>query len=150
MGFPISRLQYKTAPKSGAEIDDFYSEFVQSLSEEMSSSEKLLYFCESQMNFIREYWGKELFRTLYTNAFTPNHNYFLDKNRPLYKIIYKFASEGQKAREFKQDLSPDDITMLITRCMRGTLFDWCIHDDDFDLVMETKKIIHTLLEGLKE
>jgi AcrR family transcriptional regulator len=142
------KSKYEIFLEKFKEIDEFYSEFTQSLSEEASTSEKLLHFSKSQMVFLRDCWGKDLFRTLYTNA-SPNHNYFLDRNRALFKIVNTFANEGQKTGEFKQDLSPDEITTLITRCMRGTLFDWCISDDDFDLVMETQKIIRTILEGLK-
>jgi AcrR family transcriptional regulator len=143
------KSKYEIFLEKFKEIDDFYGEFTQSLSEELSFSEKLLRLSETQMVYIKNNWGKELFRTLYTNALASNHNYFLDKNRALFQITNKFVSKGQETGEFKQVLSTDEITMLITRCMRGTLYDWCI-SDDFDLVMETQKFIRILLDGLKE
>lgn len=130
------------------EIDEFYTELAQTISKEANASEKLLHFSESQMIFLRDEWGKDLFRTLYTNASTQN-NYFLDKNRALFKIVNKFVNEGQKTGELKEDLSAEEITVLLTRCMRGTLYDWCISDDDFDLVLETQRLISTILKGLK-
>lgn len=130
------------------EIDEFYSEIAQSLPKDASASEKLLNFSESQMLFIRDHWGSGLFRTLYTNA-SPTHNYFLDQNRALFKIVHTFIIEGQKAGEFKEDLSANEITKAITRCIRATLFDWCITDIDFDLVLENQKIMRIILEGLK-
>ncbi|MEH6947607.1 TetR/AcrR family transcriptional regulator [Bacillus sp. JJ634] len=130
------------------EIDEIYWEFTQSLPEETDASEKLRQLSELQMVYLRDYWGKDLFRTLYTNA-SPNNNYFLNKNRAIFKIVHQFVSEGQKKGEFKKDLSPEEITIIITRCMRGTLFDWCIGDDNFDLLLETQKIIHTLLDGIR-
>ena len=142
------KSKYEIFLEKFKEIDEYYSEFTQSLSEEASASEKLLHFSESQMVYLRDYWGKSLFRTLYTNA-SPENNYFLDKNRALFKIVNKFVNEGQKAGEWKEDLSAEEIATLITRCMRGTLFDWCISDNDFDLTMETRNLIRTILEGLK-
>ncbi|RID85297.1 TetR/AcrR family transcriptional regulator [Peribacillus asahii] len=130
------------------EIDEVYWEFTQSLPEETDASEKLRQLSELQMVYLRDYWGKDLFRTLYTNA-SPNNNYFLSQNRAIFKIVHQFVSEGQKKGEFKKDLSPEEITIIITRCMRGTLFDWCIGHDNFDLLLENQKIIHTVLDGIK-
>lgn len=141
------KSKYEIFLEKFKEIDEFYSEFTQSLPDE-GASEKLMHLSESQMVFLKDYWGKGLFRTLYTNA-SPDNNYFLDKNRALYKIIDMLVSEGQKSGEFRTDLSSIEITTIITRCMRGTLFDWCISDDEFDLIMETRKIMRTTMDGLK-
>lgn len=142
------KSKYEIFLEKFKEIDEFYEEFTLSLPEEESASEKLIHFAESQMVFLRDYWGKGLFRTLYTNA-SPEHNYFLDKDRALFRIINKFVYEGQIKGEFKNDLSAKEITIIITRVMRGTLFDWCISDNDFDLINETRKIVRTLIDGLK-
>lgn len=142
------KSKYEIFLEKFKEIDDFYIEFSQSLQEDRGACEKLMHFSESQMVFLRDNWGRELFRTLYTNA-SPDHNYFLDTNRSLFKNINRFVTEGQKTGEFKEDLSSDEITMIITRCMRGTLFDWCISPNDFDLIMETRKMMRTILDGLK-
>lgn len=145
------KSKYEIFLEKFKEIDNFYIDFTKSLPEEMSPSKKLLLLAESQMIFLRDYLGKDLVRTLYTNALTPNpHNYFLDKDRSLYKIVNKFAKEGLKKGEFKKNLLPCEITMLITRSMRGSLYDWCIHDNDFDLLIESQKLICTVLEGISE
>ncbi|MEW9672908.1 TetR/AcrR family transcriptional regulator [Ammoniphilus sp. 3BR4] len=142
------KSKYEILLEKFKEVDHFYEEIARSLPAEISSTEKIVRFSESQMVYLRDDWGKETYLTLYTNA-SPEHNYFMNKDRALYRMINQFVQEGQETGEFKQDLSPDEITALIARCMRGTLFDWCIQDDRFDLVTETKKLIRTFLEGLK-
>jgi AcrR family transcriptional regulator len=142
------KSKYEIFLEKFKEIDEFYSKFTQTLHQESKASEKLLHFSKTQMIYLRDYWGKSLFRTLFTNA-SPNHDYFLNKDRALYKIIIQFVNEGQKTGELRQELSPEEITFLITRCMRGTLFDWCISDNRFDLIKETQRMMGLLLEGLK-
>lgn len=143
------KSKYEIFLEKFKEIDAFYLEFTHTLPKEASASEKLLHFSESQMVFLRDSWGKGLFRTLYTNA-SPSHNYFLDKDRVLFKIVKEFVHEGQEAGEFKKELSDEEITAIITRCMRGTLYDWCMSGDEFDLLMEIQKVMRALLEGLKK
>lgn len=142
------KSKYEIFLEKFKEIDEFYIEISRSLPTDEDASQKLMHFSEAQMVCLRDGWGKDLFRTLYTNA-SPDHNYFLDTKRPLYKIIKQLIDEGQKAGEFKKDLSSDEISILITRCMRGTLYDWCISPNDFDLISETQKIMRITLDGLK-
>ncbi|WML24961.1 TetR/AcrR family transcriptional regulator [Neobacillus sp. OS1-33] len=142
------KSKYEIFLEKFKEIDEFYLELTQSLPEEKSATEKLMLFSESQMIFLRDCWGKELFHTLYTNA-SPDHNYFMDQKRVLPNIINQFVTEGQKSGEIKEDLSANEISILIMRCMRGTLFDWCISPDDLDLILETRKLMRTIIEGLK-
>ncbi|MBN8201815.1 hypothetical protein [Bacillus sp. NTK034] len=51
--------------------------------------------------------------------------------------------------EIKVDRSPSELTMLITRCMRGTLYDWQLFDQ-FDLVLEGERYIKAILEGIQK
>lgn len=69
--------------------------------------------------------------------------------RQLYKVVYKIVEEGQDAGEIKKDRSPSELTMLITRCMRGTFYDWQLFDQ-FDLVSAGEKFISAILEGVQE
>lgn len=132
------------------EIDDFYDVFTQSLPKEMSCSEKIVSLIKSQMVYLRDTLGKDLMRTVYISALTPNQPKTLSNtNRTLYKIVHSFVEEGQEKGEFNKDSSAKEITMLITRCMRGTLYDWLIfNEDDFDLVEESQKFIRPIIASL--
>ena len=84
------------------------------------------------------------------SALIPNpKNYFANTDRNLYKIVHSFVEEGQNSGEFKRELSTNEITMLITRCMRGTLYDWCLFENHFDLLRESQKFLNTVLAGVK-
>lgn len=128
------------------EIDEFYSDFIQTMPKDLSSSEKILLLAKSQMIYFRDDLGKDLMRTVYVSALIPNQPKSLsDTDRTLFKIVHSLVEEGQTAGEFTAAIPPDEITMLITRCMRGTLYDWLIFGEDFDLVEEAQKFIKTIL-----
>lgn len=132
------------------EIDDFYLSFSQSISPEASSFEKILTFVDAQMNYIQHELGKDIMRVIYSNALIPNpQNYFFDKNRPLNKILRTYVEEGWEKREIKRDVTVEEIVVILTRCMRGSVYDWCMSVDDFDLQQECHKLFTIVLHGLK-
>lgn len=128
------------------EIDEFYETFIQTMPQKLKASEKILLLTKSQMVYFRDDLGKDLMRTVYVSALIPNQPKSLsDTDRMLFKIIHSFVQEGQETGEFDSKISTVEITMLITRCMRGTLYDWLIFGEDFDLVKEAQKFIRTIL-----
>ncbi|MBG9445300.1 TetR/AcrR family transcriptional regulator [Cytobacillus firmus] len=132
------------------EIDEFYADFMETLPKEMKSYEKIALLVKSQMIYLRDSLGKDLLRTVYVSELIPNKSdYFSNMERQLYKIVYKLVEEGQDAGEIKGERSPSELTMLITRCMRGTLYDWQLFEQ-FDLVAEGEKFISAILEGIQE
>ena len=134
------------------DIDDFYLSFVPSIPNEISASDKILLFFKGQLTYLRDDLGKELIRTVYTSALslTMNENHYLTSpDRNLYKIILDFVEEGVQAGEFRKGLTADYISMLVTRCMRGTIYDWIIFGDRLDPVEEIHKFTSTILDGLK-
>ena len=142
------KSKYEVFLEKFKEIDSFYETFIQFMPDEIKASEKLLRLTESQMVYLRDCLGKDMLRTVYMNALVPNpNNYFTNTERPLYKIVHSYVKEGQEAGEFTKELSTLEITMLVTRCMRGSLYDWCMFEN-FDLVSEAKKFMRIALRGI--
>ncbi|MDP5275626.1 TetR/AcrR family transcriptional regulator [Chengkuizengella axinellae] len=133
------------------EIDNFYLDFMKKMPEHIDASEQILKLTETQMKYLRDYLGKDLIRTIYTNAIDPNTSQFLiNESRPYFNIVHKIVEKGQENGEFKNTISPDRITNLVTRNIRGSLYDWCLYEDEkYDLVQESLDVIKLLLEGLK-
>lgn len=75
-------------------------------------------------------------------------DYFSNTERQLYKIVFNLVKEGQESGEMIKELSPKEMTMLITRCMCGTLYDWQLFEN-FDLVGEAQKFINGFLDGIR-
>ncbi|MFF2286793.1 TetR/AcrR family transcriptional regulator [Peribacillus butanolivorans] len=140
------KSKYEIFIEKFKEIDDFYASFTKSIPKDLSCSEKILLLTKSQMVFLRDDLGKDLMRTVYVSALIPNQPKSLsDTDRTLYRIVHSFVQEGQDAGEFRKEIPSEEITMLITCCMRGTLYDWLIFGGNFDLVEEIQKFIRTIL-----
>lgn len=145
------KSKYEIFLEKFKEIDDFYIEFLSSLPDELSSYDKMMSLVEGQMIFLKDYLGKDILRTIYLNSLAHHtENFIVQKDRPLFQIVKSFVEEGQRNGEFKATYSPDEVTMLITRGMRGTLFDWCLYNETFDLLQESKKFISLILNGIKK
>lgn len=134
------------------DIDAFYSLFIPTIPQDINASEKILLFYRGQLTYLRDDLGKELIRTVYSSALSitmKEDHYLTSPERNLYKIIFRFVEEGVQAGEFKEELTTDVISMLVTRCMRGTIYDWIIFGDRLDPVEEIDKMTTILLTGLQ-
>ena len=131
------------------EIDDFYVDFFQTLSTSLSFQEKILCLIESQMIYLRDELGKDLMRTVYMSGLIQaENNFFSNTDRKLYKIIESLVLEAQKNEEITMELTSNEVTMLITRCMRGTLYDWQLFEESYDLLEESRKFTKAILGGI--
>lgn len=132
------------------EIDQFYSEFERNLPADLSTEDKIRKLAIAQMVYLREELGRDGIRALYAYALTPSvDNYLSDTERPLYAILENFISEGQKSGELASTASAKRLTMLLSRSMRGTLYDWAIFGGDFDLSAEIDDWLELLFTGLR-
>ncbi|TQR21419.1 TetR/AcrR family transcriptional regulator [Psychrobacillus vulpis] len=132
------------------EIDDFYADFFENLPISLSFQEKILRLIESQMIYLRDELGKDLMRTVYMSGLTQTeNNFFTNTDRKLYKIINSIVLKAQKNGEITNELTSNEVTMLITRCMRGTLYDWQLFEEGYDLIEESRKFTKAILGGIK-
>ena len=134
------------------EIDDFYSQFIESLPEDINCSEKIIRLTKVQMEYFRDVLGFDVMRTFYMSALMPDqgNDYLSNWNRTLYTIIHSFVLKGQESGEFQKEISAYEITMFITRSMRGSLYDWFLFKDEYNLVTEAVKYIEIFLQGIKK
>lgn len=133
------------------EIDDFYDQFVKELPPHLTAMEKIIKLAVAQMDYLKSDLGKELMRIIYMNALTVNaHRFLSDTDRELYQILKRFIQEGQKNQEISTEITAPELALLISRCMRGTLYDWFIFEKELDPVIEIDKMLVPLLKGFSK
>ncbi|MDM5246681.1 TetR/AcrR family transcriptional regulator [Lysinibacillus sp. G4S2] len=134
------------------ELDSFYSTVEKNIDRTLPASEKILLLYQEQMKYLTNVVGKDLLRTVYTAAMTnqvEQDHYLINPQRKIFQIINSYIEEGIRLGEFRQDLQVTDMQAVIQRCMRANIYDWLIHNEDFDLAIEMAQFTAIVLDGLK-
>jgi AcrR family transcriptional regulator len=71
------------------------------------------------------------------------------EDRALYKIALSLVKDAQREGCLRNDLSTDEVTNMVLRCVGGITHAWCLADGGFDLVAEGEKAFGVLLKGLR-
>lgn len=135
-----------------SEIDEYYWKvYEEEIKHLPSAEEQLLAFVKAQLTYISETMGLSFIKTVYASQITTRSSQrpFSNENRPLYLIIQNIVSLGQEQGEFRKDMKPIEVARIITRCMRGTIYDWCVQEGDFELVESGLYFFKVVINGLK-
>ncbi|OXS77193.1 TetR family transcriptional regulator [Lysinibacillus sp. KCTC 33748] len=134
------------------ELDRFYSTVEKKIDSSLPTSEKILTLYQEQMKYLTNVVGKDLLRTVYTAAMTSQveqDHYLISPQRKIFQIINTYLEDGIRLGEFRQDLQLTQVQAIIQRCMRANVYDWLIHNEDFNLSVEMAQFTAIVLEGLK-
>jgi hypothetical protein len=74
---------------------------------------------------------------------------YRSENRSIYKLVESLVREAQAGGYMRGDLSSEEISQMILRCVSGITHDWCLVNGGFDLVSEGEKVFGVLLKGLR-
>ncbi|MFJ7952647.1 TetR/AcrR family transcriptional regulator [Lysinibacillus sp. NPDC096418] len=134
------------------ELDSFYSIVEKNMEQTLPASEKILTLYKEQMLYLINVVGKDLMRTVYTAAMTnqvERDHYLISSERKIFQILNTYIEEGIRLGEFREDLELVQMQALVQRCMRANVYDWLIHNEEFDLVTEINTFTTVMLNGLK-
>lgn len=132
------------------DIDEFYLEEYQKIKKRKKAKDQLLAFVKAQHYYVADTMGISFIKIVYySQIIKDNENLFTDKNRPLYTIVRKIIEDGQSTGEFRNDVDSLELTRMITRCMRGTIYDWCIRNGEFDIKEDGHKFFLFIIDSLK-
>ncbi|MFJ5765398.1 TetR/AcrR family transcriptional regulator [Lysinibacillus sp. NPDC093210] len=134
------------------ELDSFYSTVEKNIDQTLAASDKILALYKEQMLYLTNVVGKDLLRTVYSAAMTnqvEQNHYLISPKRKIFQIINTYIDEGVQHGEFVNDLQPIQMQQIIQRCMRANVYDWLIHNEEFDLVSEMAHFTAVVLNGMK-
>ncbi|MEH6944042.1 TetR/AcrR family transcriptional regulator [Bacillus sp. JJ722] len=132
------------------EIDSFYvKELLPKIEQVDSIENSLKLFLFMQMEYIENEIGWDVTRTLYEQELNvERESFFLNPDRPLYQILSCIFQKGQEENVFRQDFTVDEMVTIITRVMRGILYDWSINKGNYSLKVEQENLFAVVIKGL--
>lgn len=128
------------------EIDGFYLELADKLSYMNDSSKKIAEFTKHQMEYLRDVLGIDILNTIYRYELEIEESVLLNQDRPNIKILKNYVLEGQQSGLFSKDFIAEEITSLLMKSLRGTIYEWCATRGEKSLERETEKVVSMILK----
>lgn len=110
---------------------------------------KTIYSLIEESSEITLFYGYKLSMHVYTNQLIAENKYILDENRFLYKCLKETVEKGLSNKEIVSDLTSKEITDMIMRLARGIVYDWCLHEGNYNLTEHTLKDLELMLTNFK-
>lgn len=80
--------------------------------------------------------------------YTAKNNLFAIKGRPMQAVLQDIISGGQDSSEISLSMTSEEIVNYLFISIRGVIYDWCLHDGEYDLVYAVDNHIKLLIQTL--
>ncbi len=67
------------------------------------------------------------------NLYNVYNTMFIKKGRHMQLVLLAVITEAQAAEQIRIDMSAEEIVEYLFIAARGIVYDWCLHDGDYDL-----------------
>lgn len=132
-------------------VDEIYLEFLKLDLKPQSTIENLSFFIDYVLRTIQDKIGLQLITTIYSSQLDSlsYESFLISSDRKYYQLFTEFIEDGKKRNEIKQEISTEHIITVITTCIRGVIYDWCLKRGEFDIVKYGNEIVNIILNQIK-
>ncbi len=81
-----------------------------------------------------------------TQLYNTKNKFFTVKGRYMQELLKEVIASGQSRQEFASDMTPDEVTDFFFIASRGVVYDWCIHEGNYDLEKKMETYMKKLVE----
>jgi len=120
--------------------DDFFKNKVSCQLTENNSLDQIVSFFKFYANYNYQR-GLDAIRQLYNTK----NKLFIAKGRYMHILLEKIIKKGQEKNEISSEMTPECMANYLFISARGIVYDWCLHDGDYDLEEATVKYIKRLV-----
>lgn len=110
--------------------------------------DKLLFLLGEGANIMEEL-GWVFVSEIYKNLLSIEGKYSTKPDRYIALEVRSIVEDSIKNGELNSCISSLDLTMIIMRISRGTIFDWCLHEGSYDLKSRMEFELNLLLSNFK-
>jgi AcrR family transcriptional regulator len=113
-----------------------------------SNLDKLLFLLGEGANMMEEL-GWVFVSEIYKNLLSIEGKYSTKPDRYIALEVRSIVEDSLKNGELDSSISSLDLTMIIMRISRGTIFDWCLHDGSYNLKSRMEFELNLVLSNFK-
>lgn len=117
-------------------IDEFFEETVLPQLTEEDFYDNVIIFFKHYADY-QELRGTDTVKQLYNTL----NVLFLDKNRYMHKLLREVIRKGEEKDQLTKDMTPDEIEEFLVVVARGIVYDWLLHEGDYNLEAKMIKYI---------
>ncbi|HYF75243.1 MAG TPA: TetR/AcrR family transcriptional regulator [Candidatus Nitrosocosmicus sp.] len=123
--------------------DDYFQNVVERDMQDGSTSDKIIrFFCYyAEYNVNR---GLEFVKHLYN----PRNTMFIKKGRHMQLVLQRVIEEAQVKGEIQSDMTSEEIVEYLFISLRGVVYDWCLHNGQYDLVEFVRNYVKRLIKAI--
>ncbi len=81
----------------------------------------------------------------YKQLMSEQTKYTLQSDRFVFQRIQKAIEVGIEKNELVASITPSELTITLLRISRGVIFDWCLHEGNYDLREKTMSDVNLIL-----
>jgi AcrR family transcriptional regulator len=128
------------------QVDIFFDEYVQKKLSNMKTFDKIIAFIQYQVEYATNL-GVDVISQVYKAQLHHGTKFFISEERALPRNLRNIIKEGQENNEIIIDLSAEEIERQILRLSRGLIYDWCVHNGEYDLLTEAGETMDYFLRA---
>lgn len=108
--------------------DEYFQENVENKLTSENSLDQMEEFLQHYAKYANS-TGIDFSKQLYNTE----NKFFIKKDRYMLTILQDIIRTGQEKNEVISDMTPEEITDYLFIAARGVIFNWCLHDGEYDL-----------------
>ena len=134
-----------------AQADTIYKTFLETLPEDLPTSEILLSLTQKIADELAHTFGCGIMKKVYQILLmgTVDTEAIKGYGRELYTLFYEVLEKGIRRGEFKSSLPLEELSKHFVMAIRGVSYEWCVRYPDFDLREQAINHIRLLIEGIQ-
>lgn len=132
--------------------DNAYNDFLSLNVIYNNSIEKISSFIRYVFNIMSDKVGLEFMSAIYSSQIKDINieSFLISSQRSYYDVFTTIIKEGIEKKEIKAQISPEHAVNILTTCIRGIIYDWCLNKGSFHLVDYGMEIMNMMLDNIRE
>ena len=91
--------------------------------------------------------GRGVISSYYRTILNDTTHAAVNPDRSYYRAAHAYVQRLADAGQLRPEYQPQQIAELCISFIRGCLIDWCLHDQNYDVIAHTRRVLPILIRG---